>query len=474
MPQIAFPLSSSPGLGRQESGGRLINAYTEMLGDFARSKTVRRRAPGLTERFSVTGRSHCRGYFFSNNVLFKALDERLVKVTKSGSTYTVTDRGSLSGTGVVTFARNNKDVNPDHVVVTENGAFTFSSDDDPESYPSPNLPQPNSVDTVGSFFVFTNLFGELWASDLNSTAVNANSFTTVPAKSGTLLRGLTYSDQYFAFCLDSVCVYRNEGTSPFPLGFVTKFSPGLKGAHAVAGHQEGWSNKLIWVGNDNVVYQLDGYRPLRISTHDVERAVEDITDGSTIEACVYMSAGHAIFSLSSPTWTWEYNLTTGLWHERKSYGGDRWRGSRTIPAFNQWLVGDLESGKTFAISEDAFDEGGDPLIFHVESGPGSAFPGRIAVPRVDFDFEVGVGQLSGVQPTETDPVVLISWSDDGGATWCNPIPRSLGQLAKFNTAITVNRTGMAGPKGRMWRAQVSDPVRVALYGGTYVAEGLAA
>lgn len=469
MTEIAFPLSSAPGVGRQESGGRLINAYAEKLGDNARAKTVRRRVPGLTDIKEDTTYSHVRGFHFSNNVLYVAYDQRLYKLTRSGTTYTLADVGGLSGTGPVTFAENNAEP-PNIVAVTEDGAFNIFADTAPTSFASPNVASPNSVSSLGGYLLFTNLFGEIFASGLNTVTVASDSFTTAQAKSDSLLRGIVFRGEFFACGQTSIEVYSNEGTQPFPLAYKTAIPRGLKGQWAIGGYQDGWSNELCWVGDDNVAYQLDGYKPVPISTHDQERDFAAITDADDIEVYVYMHGGHAILSVSSSSWTWEFNLKTRLWHERKSYLGSRWRVSQTIKAFDQWIAGDRATGKIFAISEDAFEESGDPLVFTVESAPSSAFPGRIAIPRMDFDMEVGVGLVSG-ENTETDPIVRISWSDNGGATFSSPVERALGRIMRTNTTVSVNRTGMAGPKGRIVRLEVSDPVRVGLYGGTMVTEG---
>ncbi len=165
-----------------------------------------------------------------------------------------------------------------------------------------------------------------------------------------------------------------------------------------------------------------------------------------------------------PTRTWVFDLTTGQWHERASHEAPRWRASQSVKAFGRWLVGDTASPGLLEVSEKAFDEVGAPLRFRVESLPAQAFPQRIAVPRADFDFTVGVGRLSA-DPTVLDPRALISWSDDGGSRWSNPLARSLGRQGETRTRLTLLRTGMTGSQGRIWRIDVSDPVYCALLGG---------
>lgn len=468
MPEIAFPLSSSPGLGNQESGGRLVNAYTDKLSDGSRARTVRRRVPGLDLFQTIADEANCRGFMWANGVLYVALADILYKITTNGTDYTIEELGELDGELPVTFAQNNA-ATPDLICVSENGAFLITPDAAPESLDEPELPQPNSVCRVGGYHIYTTLQGEIWASALNDVTIAADSFTTAQSKADTLLRGVSFSGLFYAFGEVSIEVYANAGTAPFPLAYVTTIPRGLKGQWAVAGFEDGWSNELIWAGSDNRVYQLEGYTPVPISTPDVERAIAGVADPATIEASVYLFGGHAIWSLSSGTWTWEYNLTTKQWHERTSYLQARWRASKSIYAFGRWLVGDRTTGKIFSISDTTQDEDGEPLIFRVESAPGSAFPSRVSIPRADFDFEVGVGAVTGGEE-DLDPKVGISWSDNGGASFSSPVIRDLGPVGRYDTTVRVNRTGFASQKGRIWRLDVGDPVRVGLYGGTFAAE----
>jgi hypothetical protein len=70
-------------------------------------------------------------------------------------------------------------------------------------------------------------------------------------------------------------------------------------------------------------------------------------------------------------------------------------------------------------------------------------------------------------PNVVNPQVAISWSDDGGVTWGNPILRSLGQqgVAK-TTRITLMPCGISGAMGRKWRLDVSDPVNSSFMNAT--------
>jgi hypothetical protein len=147
-----------------------------------------------------------------------------------------------------------------------------------------------------------------------------------------------------------------------------------------------------------------------------------------------------------------------------SYGLDDWRARCAIKAFDRWIVGDDTTGKLASVDPTYRKEYNDPLIWHLESGDNASFPARIKVPRADFDFTAGVGNAAGEDPIETDPVVMISWSLNGGRNFGNEVRRSLGKQGEGDQLVTVNRLGMTKAKGilkidaRSIGCGVSDPV----------------
>lgn len=464
MPSIDWPLSSRPGLSDAEGGGRLINAFVEKLGDGARAPVSRRRVPGLA-RFADTGLTGPRAFRQVGSILYGAYRDALVRITEDGA---VTNLGPLPGSKRVTIARNNRAPIPDAVAVTEYGAYTLSTGGAPMPLALPgDLPAPNSVAELFGFLFFTAGNGKCFASKVNQLTFSTLDTTTEQARPGGLLRAIAFRDELFLFGPSGIGVYGGPAQETgFPLARVTGIPRGLVGPWAVAGHEEGWSNELIWVGDDKVVYRLNGYSPVRISNHDVERdlAAAAKADPEAIEASVHLVAGHACWVVSMPGRTWVCDLTTEQWHERASHQAARWRASQSVNAFGRWLVGDIAGTGLLEVREDAFDEDGAPLRLRIESLPAAAFPSRIAIPRADFDFVLGTGRLSPKR-TIRDPQILICWSDDGGRTWSNPLRRALGRQGESRARINVLRTGMSGPQGRQWRIEVSDPVYVALLGG---------
>lgn len=466
MADIIFPTSTAPGARPGEGSGRLINAYAEKLDDGARNSFARRRVPGLTSLAS-TGFNGCRGFHFHNGTLYVAQANRLVKITKSGAIYLVTNLGSLPGTGRVTFARNNKAPVPDILCTTENDTYVISSTLAPASLGDGDLPQAVTIDFIDGYFVWAIRDGRVFFSGINDKTVSALDFGKAESHPGGIYRAVPFGELLYLGGPQAIEVWQNAGNatgSPFSRAAV--IPRGIAGPFAIAGNEYGFS-ALIFVGDDNAVYRLDGgYQPTKISSPDLDRLIAATTDKTKLDVTVAVTEGHQWATVSGPDFSWTYELGTGLWHERKSYLDDHWRGVCSTQAFDGWVIGDRETDSVWMLDPNEQSEGGHPLVMRIESLQVADFPNRVAVSRADFDIIVGQGIPQGQQPIQSNPVCLISWSDDGGNRFGTPLKRSLGELAKHKTPVTINRAGMSSRYGRVWRIDISDPVYASILGGT--------
>ena len=466
MVAINFPVTTSPGMRPSEGAGRLINCFSEPMGQGGRAVAVRHRSPGLVN-FGTTTRSGCRGFIEVSGTLYAAFGSNLEKFSSSGGASTTV--GSLNGTKKGFFARNNA-VTPDKVFVDPDGnIYTFTPSATTSGFDA-DLPAPNSVTSLDGYLVFTIGDGRCFATDLNSTSVNALSFGKAEAKPDGLVRGVTWGSKLLLCGSLNIEVWVDQGLSPFPFARSEVIPRGLAGPYAIAGFEDGFSKGVFWVGDDNAVYRLDGYTPTKISPPDLDGLIEAVSDKSDLEMCSYISRGHAFIELSSSHWTWVFNANNEKWHERRKYLGERSRISNSYYAFSKWLCGDTETGNVQQIINSSQSEVGDPLVCEVWSAPVQKFPARVRVASAWFDFSVGVGNAEGIDPIATDPKVEISWSDDGGETWSTPRIRKLGRQSVGLTRIRVNQCGLSGSQGRIWKVAMSDPVHFGLIGGEMSAE----
>jgi hypothetical protein len=468
---IEFPTSSLPDQydGHVAEGqGRLLNVFVEQ----EKEQAIWRRIPG-TRYFADVGVRHPRGFIEVDGFVYGAYDGVVKRIGSDRSVTTLA--GALVGVDRVTWAKNNDLAAPprDVVVVSETGAYIVT----PTAvapYPDPVLPStPTSVCHLDGYFLFTYGNGRIYASDLNSTAVDALSFTTAESNPDGLYRGVVAGRQLFAMGQASIEVYQNVGASPFPLSRSAVIPVGLLGTFAVAGGNEtdGWDGMPLFVASDGTVRQFSGYDPRIVSTRAVERFIAAQPNPADLTAYVYTFLGHSIWGIKGNGATraercWEYNTSSGQWHERQSQGEFTWRGHRTIRAFGQWLVGDAVTTELRVIDATAYGEHHDQIPCRIESKVMKNFPERLAVSRADFLFAQGIGSADGLDPIQTDPVVEISWSDNGGGTWSRPLRRTLGRQGEFGWDVRVNRTGMTTKTGRRWRIDVADPVPFVFFGAT--------
>lgn len=456
---IPVPLSTAPGSKFQESAGRLINGYADPLGATAASAVVIRRVPGLSN-FGTTTRSGFRGAIEVGGVLYCGFGTKLEKFSSSGGAST--NVGNLNGTDKGFFARNNA-ATPDKWFVDPDGNIAvFTPTTVTNSWPDADLPAVNSTCSIDGYGVFTTGDGRAFATDLNSTAVNALSFGKAEAKPDGLVRCIAWGDKLMLFGDQTTEVWTNAGTSPFPFARNFVIPRGIAGPYCVTGFEDGFSKVPIWIGDDNRVHQYAGADTTPISPPDLDALIEAVSDKSTLEMCSYISRGHAFIQISSATWTWVYDLNTQKWHERQSYLLTYARVTQAFYAFDKWLCGDTATGNVQQILSSANDEVDSALRMRIESGPVMDFPYGTIVGRADFHFVTGVGEATGSDPDQADPTVEISWSDDGGQNWSGPAQRKLGKQGETGALISlVAETGRSSWLGRRWRMDIADAVHAA-------------
>ena len=449
--QIPFPLSSFPGANPQEGAGQLINCYAEPLGEpskpSAPAPQVWRGSAGLSQH-ALTAQTGYRGGLIVNNLSYEVFKNEAVTVDVNG---VVNPLGAFPGTKKVTIARDQASPNADVVAVDiDNGAYTLSGGGAPVAYNGGgNLPQPNGTCFQDSYFFFTIAAGQCYASGQNALTQNALTFITVQSKADvTLLRPIPFSGVLLLFTTGSCEVWQDAANAApnFPYGRLTVLEFGLIQSAAIAGWETGFS-ELLWVAQDFGVYWLTtgSLAPVKVSPSDLDRLIEaQVRAGNTIEAGCYSVGGKKFWHISSPAWTWEFNLSTKKWNERWSlnagqYG--RWRATSGHPAFNKWLVGDQQSGNILFLDDTNFTENGSPMLFRIESGPARDFPEQARITRADFDFVFGTATVTG----NYQMIVL------GAAAGANGVVR-----------LTVNQTSQANS---------GDEVQVANVGGTLEANG---
>lgn len=462
MVALTLPTTTAPGQYQQESGGRIINGYVEPLAGNVGTKFALKRAAGL-KAFGGTTQTGYRGGQLVGANFYSAWSGKAVRHTSAGSAATILT-GSLNGTLPVIWARNNA-ATPDLVAVAPgDGAFVVSSAA-VSAYPDVDVGAPNSVCMVKDIFVFGYENSKMICSDPGSTNINALNNASADSKPGALLRVIPLDGQLLAVKADCMEVWGGENDTGFFFSYIQTIPRGIFGRYCIAGHEDGWGRERVFVGDDGGVYKLSGYQPQKISDPDLDRLILAVTDPNTLQVSVHVNSGRPFVVVQCPDWTWEYDISLPSWHERKSYNQPCWRGMLPQQAFGKWLVGDRLTGNILSVDHLTQYEAGQPLIFHIETGPQGSFPQGSRVNRLDLYCSVGVGSAPGLDPIQTDPEISIYISHDNGLSWSNAWVRKLGRQGKGLQKVTVNNMGRCGPQGIKFKFEISDPVHVALMGG---------
>ena len=449
------PLSLGTGSNRARFGHagacRHINCYAEQQNEDAKAPLMLVAHDGLTD-FATLASAGVRGMIEVGAYAWTISGRQAFRVDQGGG---VTSIGGIPTDGPVYMVRNRRVVpqvaiqSSGLLYVIDTGTSTMTQVTDVD------LPPGSSITVLDGYGIIPVSNGRWFISGLDDfTTWDALEFGTADSNPDEIVRAATREGELVLFGERSTEWWRDTGDVDFAFagGRVAIAEIGCLAAGSVAT----LDRTLIWVAHDGTVRIMQGYDGQRISTHEVERAIAAVSPGE-LTSTSWASRGHQFYALSSNSWTYVWNKTTGTWSERKSYGSDRWRGSVVSKLGTQWIVGDATLGKLYRMSPDATAEGSDPLVMTVQTPPSHAFPYRASVGRLDIDVIPGVG-LNTNSAAELDPEMMVKWSHNGGQTWAVERRVRLGRQGESTLRAVLWRLGIIPSTGRTYEFSISAAV----------------
>jgi len=171
----------------------------------------------------------------------------------------------------------------------------------------------------------------------------------------------------------------------------------------------------------------------------------------------WSESGHNFYGLTSAHWTFVYDASTQLWHQRKSHGFAFWRPLFVLTANKRVLVGDRLSNKLGSLSASVYTEWGDPMVALGTCNAPEPDGRPMFAPSLELAFDRGEGLATG---QGSNPQVMMRQSFDGGKTWTQERWRSLGMIGDYLARAVWPRMGRA--RQRVIEFSISDPVPRAL------------
>jgi hypothetical protein len=452
---IQTPFGSAAGRYAFLGSMSLENCYVELQGPAGKAKYVVLPSDGAIEHSEVTD-TPCRGFIFLEDLdlLYTFHGSSAWKVNSAGvATYV----GTIPGIDRVQLTRNKK-ATPQITVRCDAGLYLIENDIILDIVDADLPDDIVTLDTLGEYTLYGNEDGRVFYSEQGETVnVDALDFFTAEQSADKLVRIKVDQGAAFLFNQNTIEEWPLTGNADSPFEFRRVIQKGLKARDSVV-HCD---LTLMWVGNDGIVYRLEGYSPKRISNHEVERLIDGDDAAEDILGFTWSRGGHTFYALKGSDWTRVYDASTGEWHKRKSTGLDVWRFQFAAMAWGRPIFGDQESGGVFYPDADTYTEDGEIMTYKVRSPFMHAFPDGGIVDRISVDFLAGQGvTLASAQGF--NPILMVSHSIDGGNTFSVPRHIAMGHQGEYDTEVNSWRWGKFGSKGVVWELSVTDPVGRAL------------
>jgi hypothetical protein len=419
-------LQSSKGRSKPWAGSRLVNAFAEQSeGDKADLYAIMA-IPGLTQ-FADIGSLPVRGAHRMGTVLYAVVGTGLYSIDSAGIETLI---GTIPGTNPCRMADNGTELavhdGDTTGYVYSGGALAIPVD----------LPPVSDLAFIDSYFVWTlaNSDQFIISGIRDGTSYDPLDVATVEGSPDNLVGVVNDHRELLFFggstsSTPSTEIFIDTGNSDFP--FERQGNAFLERGCADKDSIVKLDNGTWFVGDDLIVYRLEGYSPVRVSTHAVEKTLAEAT---WFRAYTYTQEGHKFYVLNTDAGSWACDVaTSSSWHERQSFGLGYYRCGLAVSAYGQTLLGDNQTGKFYEPDLDVSDENGAAMPVTVELPAIGDGVNRVTLYEFILFMETGVGTLA-----TTDPQAILTMSRDGGRSWSNEMWRSLGAQGEYSTAARWN------------------------------------
>lgn len=420
-----------------------------------RTLTKMSRRAGL-KSFGTAGTGTLRGARRFKGVLYVVADTTLYSVASDA---TATALGTVTGSGRVSMTNNETQLVISNMAgegATSGWTYTPASATFAQ-IASANF--PGGVLTYLDGYVIGTVPG---TSDYGISALDdATSWSALDRKTcESATDGLlaVVADHGELLCLgeSSIEVHHNTGNLTFPLERLTTIERGIASEFA-------WGqtdNGFFFLGDDGIMYRLNQWTPVRISTRPIEQWIEGETRSEAF-SMAYSRKGHSFVFLSFPNGkTHAFDTSTGLWARWQSFGLERWRANCYVFAHGKHLIGDMTNGTIWELSETTYTEGSQPLVAERTSQYINANGEWVSMEEFEPLVDAGVGLTSG---QGSDPLLLVSYTDDGGRTFSNPREGRIGRRGEYTNRVRYHGLG-AFNQSRAMRLRYSEPTPFTLFG----------
>lgn len=303
----------------------------------------------------------------------------------------------------------------------------------------------SSVGYINGFFIFSQTgTSRFYWLEPGETVIDPLNFANAERGPDAIVRVVINGDEIWLFGEQTTEVWIPTGdlNAPFQRVGGRLYERGAFSRDSIAK----LDNTIFWVGDDRIAYRADA-TPIRVSNHGIEERLSTATE---IESWAFPLEGHTFWALTILNeGSFLYDVATGEWPERQTYGRSEWRARMGLDANGTIYAGDAEEGILWQFDRSKSTDDDGPMI-RIATGGTPLIGGRVRCNSFGLDCAAGFAAIGD------DPVANLKTSDDGGNTWVDRGNVSIGKQGECGKRVRWPRLGMISPPGRVYRITVSD------------------
>lgn len=342
-----------------------------------------------------------------------------------------TNLGIIAGESRCIFADDGQDL-----MITA-GGIVYKFDTLLNRQNDPDFENPNSVTYLNSRFIYDGNLNRFGVSEvLDGGNIDALNYGSAESSSDDIVRTYAFDQKLYLFGERTIEPHYNTttGSPPYERIDTAIMQKGLGAIYSL-------SNTdlfMYFVGDDRQIYQLKGASVRHISTTSIDHEIQGFNKTDDAIGFCFTMQGQEWYFLTFPNAnvTFLYSETNDLW-VKLSFGvnNDRHQAGSYQFVYGKHLVTDHSDGTVYEWDIDTFTDDSQVIqrqrILPVISGERIKAPGkRLQMSRVELLMERGVGNAD-----QTDPIVMVEVSMDGGRSWETIKYLSVGQAGEFLTKI---------------------------------------
>lgn len=223
----------------------------------------------------------------------------------------------------------------------------------------------------------------------------------------------------------------------------------------------------MFIGDDRVLYELNGYVPQRVVNRALEEALQSFTEAeiATVQCFSYLNGSHSTFVVRLPDGrAYAFDALTRKFHERTALGSDF--DLVHYARFNGYhVVASDASDAIYTWDSSVYSDAGTSIervaMVHVPLAE------KMPISNITLDIKTFGQPLSG---QDSAPKAYVTFYRDGGSLDSLQqlgVERevSLGAAGRYGVRPTLYRLGIANAAdGFLMKIRITDPVGFALTG----------